>query len=47
MVTVELPVLLHKAFHEVHGGHMTGLGQQVAGETTVETRQDESFSYLY
>lgn len=37
MVTIVLSVLLHKAFHEVHSRHMGSLGQQVAGESTVET----------
>lgn len=36
MVTIVLPVLVHKALHEVHRGHMGCLGQQVAGEAAVE-----------
>lgn len=38
MVTILLSVLFHKAFHEIHGCHMFGLGQQVAGVAAAETR---------
>lgn len=37
VVTVLLPVLLHKTLHEVHGRHVFRLSQQVFGETTGET----------
>lgn len=37
MVTIVLPVPLHKAVHEVDSSHMASPGQQVAGVTTVET----------
>lgn len=39
MVTIVLPVLLHKALHEVHGGHMGRLGQQVTGVAAVEAHR--------
>ena len=37
VVTVLLPVFLHKTLHEVHSRHVFRLSQQVFGETTGET----------
>lgn len=39
VMTIVLPVFLHKAFHEVHSGHMVGLSQQVAGVSAADTQQ--------
>lgn len=40
VVTVALPVLLHKAFHEIHSSNVLGFGQQVAGVTATETHRN-------
>lgn len=36
VVTVILPVLLHKVFHEIHSSNMFGFGQQVASVAATE-----------
>lgn len=37
VVTVVLPVFLHKVFHEINSGDVFGFGQQVAGVAATET----------
>lgn len=37
VVTVVLPVLLHKVFHEIHSSNVFGFGQQVASVAAAET----------
>lgn len=40
VVTIALPVLLHKVFHEIHSSNVFGFGQQVAGVTATETHRN-------
>lgn len=47
VVTVVLFVLHHKVFHEIHGSHVFGFGQQVAGEATAQTQGSISYKYLF
>lgn len=40
VVTVVLPVFLHKVFHEIHSSYVLGFGQQLGGETTTQTHRN-------